>query len=120
MASKPQVEHQEEHQEERLVDNLVERQEEDLVDNQVERQEGHLRPLDSPLVELKDNLEELLDTRLVELQEVLLDNHLAAMDNLKEDIHLVVGNLELSREDKLVVASNILEALDLDILHHYE
>ena len=53
MASKPQ----EEHQVERLVYNRVECLEEHLVDNQVERLEEHLRLLDSPYVELKDNLE---------------------------------------------------------------
>ena len=110
---------QEERQVERLVDNQVELQEENLVDNQVERLEEHLRLLDSQYVELKDNLEEHLDTLLVELQEVLLDSRLATMDNLKEDIHLEVGNLELNQEDKPVV-SNILVVLDLDILHRYE
>ena len=54
-------------------------------------------------MELKDNLEEHLDTLLVELQEVLLDSRLATMDNLKEEfhseegIHLEVGNLELKK-----------------------
>ena len=67
---------------------------------------------------------EHLDIRLVELLEVLLDNRLATMDNLKEDIHPMVGirlevdNLELTLEDKLVVASNILVVLDLDTHHH--
>ena len=75
---------------------------------------------------LEGHQEEHLDTRLVELLEVLLDNRLATMDNLKEDIHPMVGirlevdNLELTLEDKLVVASNILVVLDLDIHHRYE
>jgi len=81
-------------------------------------------------VELMDNLEghqeEHLDTRLVELLEVLLDNRLATMDNLKEDIHpmvgirLEVGNLELNLGDRLVLAGNILVVLGLGIHHRYE